>query len=95
MTDIKFIDGLRVYRNEKAPKFVKLNMSVKVDALVKFLTQNQNEQGWVNIDVKESKKSVLYASLNEFKPSSKTLPKGQGLGNPEPKEEDLDTSLPF
>lgn len=62
-----FINGMRVsLPRDGAPKWIKFNISCKVAELTKFLTTNQNEQGWLNIDVKESKTGNIYAELNSW-----------------------------
>lgn len=56
-------------KNEKAPDFVKGSLSVKVDEFIEFLKKNESN-GWVNIDLKESKGGKYYAELNTWKPKS-------------------------
>jgi len=59
--------------HEKAPEFVKGNLSIKVDEAVRFLQDNQ-KNGWVNIDLLKSKKGTLYLKLNEWeKPEKEEL----------------------
>lgn len=68
MNDTIFADGMSVKQGpEKAP-WVKAKVSIKVDAFVDFLNQHKNDGGWVNIDIKESKKGNLYADLNNYLP---------------------------
>lgn len=49
-----------------APDFVKGQISFKVDEFKDYLDTKQRN-GWVNIDLKESKKGNLYLELNEYK----------------------------
>lgn len=61
-----FPNGFIVKRpNEKAPDFIKLNFSIKVDEFVPFLKENQNN-GWCNLDLKLSKQGKLYTQLNTY-----------------------------
>ena len=61
-----FADGIR-FKNPgpKAPTFVKGKISVNVDNFIKFL-QIYSQNGWVNLDLKESKNGVLYLELNTY-----------------------------
>lgn len=68
MADAIFVDGMIVKRRDNAPEFVVANLSVKVAELVPFLEQNQ-KNGWVNIDVKVGKSGKLYASLDTWQPT--------------------------
>ncbi len=51
-----------------APDFVKGKIDIKVDDLMLFLKEHENEKGYVNLDLKESKAGKLYLELNTFKP---------------------------
>lgn len=63
-----FIDGMFVKTpNPKAPEFVRLHLSVKVDEFIEFANRHKNEKGYINIDVLKSKKGKLYLSLNDYK----------------------------
>lgn len=63
-----FADGLGFEKpNEKVAKFITTKMSVNVDKFIKFLQDNKNERGFVNIDVRYSEqKDKHYATLNTF-----------------------------
>lgn len=67
----------------KAPEFIKANLSFKADEFIKFLQENDNG-GWVNVDVKESKNGKIYGELNTWK-------KGDAGQNNPPSREDLKT----
>jgi len=75
MSEKKFAQGILFKRpNEKAPAFVKGNISVKVSEFVPFLQENQNND-WVNLDLLVSKdEQKLYFTLNSWKPESKEKP---------------------
>lgn len=49
--------------------FVKAKISFKVDEFVQWLHENQ-KNGWVNVDVLESKQGNVYAKLNNFEPDT-------------------------
>ena len=71
MIDKIFCDGIFVKRNEKAPEFVIANLSFNVDKFTNFIKAQQNERGWVNIDLKKSKSDIMYAEVNTWKPQAK------------------------
>jgi len=68
MTEEKiFADGMWFQGpGPKAPQFVKGKISVKVDAFIAFLQAHASKSGWVNLDLKESRKGVLYLELNTW-----------------------------
>jgi hypothetical protein len=63
-----FANGL-IFKSpkENTPEFVKGHISVKVDEFTKFLEENDNN-GWVNIDLKKSREGKFYFELNTWKP---------------------------
>lgn len=66
-----FADGFSFRKpHEKAPDFIKGELSVKVDEAIDFLKKHE-DKGWVNIDLKKSKGGKLYLALNTFKPEKK------------------------
>jgi hypothetical protein len=82
--EIEFVDGLIVKApHEKAPSYVKANISIKVEDLGKWL-RGKYKAGdeWVNIDVKEAKSGKWYCAVSTFKPK-----KAQGGG--------ADEDIPF
>ena len=73
MEEKKYAKGLFAKRNEKAPEFVVCNISIKADEFDKFLKENTNEKGYVNLQVLRSKdKGTLYAVLDTFEPKAST-----------------------
>lgn len=64
-----FANGFSFKRRESAPDFVIGNLSVKVDDAVKFLQENQ-KNGWVNLDVLNSKGGKPYIELNTWTPDA-------------------------
>lgn len=77
----EFIDGLFVKNpREGTPDFVKGSLSILVDKFTPYLKSKANSKGYVNIDLLESKEGVLYAKLNDWKPS------GEAKSEPAEKE---------
>ena len=94
MSEIEFVNGLIVKSpSEKAPDFVKANMSIKVQDLMEWLGNRTDE--WINIDVKEAKSGKWYAAVSTFKPKE-----GKEEKKPVPKKsapivEEDESDLPF
>jgi hypothetical protein len=86
-----FADGLIVKRKDSAPEWVKANLSVKVEEFKKFL-DTHNKNGWVNIDVLQSKGGKLYAEKNTWEPKASN--EVQTATHSTPKENDS-SDLPF
>tara|TARA_R100000935_G_C2839573_1_gene170200 strand:+ start:3819 stop:4088 length:270 start_codon:yes stop_codon:yes gene_type:complete len=70
-----FADGFSFKRREGAPEFVIGRQSIKVDEAVAFLKANV-KNGWVNLDIKQSKKGTYYCELDtwEAKPQATAKP---------------------
>ena len=64
---ITFVNGMIAKRQDNAPDFVLCNLSLKVEDLIQFMQQYQNN-GWVNIDIKRSKQGKIFAALNTWRP---------------------------
>jgi hypothetical protein len=62
-----FADGFVFKRNEKAPDFVIGRMSIKADEAIAFIKQHE-ENGWVNLGVKQARSGNYYVELDTFKP---------------------------
>lgn len=71
----QFVQGM-FYRepSDKAPKWVKGNLSFRVKEFTEFLMAQEDERGWVNIDLKESKGGKIYAEVNTYKPQKQEIP---------------------
>ena len=92
--EIEFVDGLFVKApHEKAPDFVKAQISIKVEDLGKWLRAKYKgsleNEGWINLDVKESKGGKWYASVSNYKPK-KEEPAGE-----KPKAKLPEDDIPF
>lgn len=58
--------------NEGAPEFVKGKLSIKVAEAIELLKAKQNNAGYVNLDLLQSKdKTKLYLVVNDWKPPVK------------------------
>ena len=70
MSDPIFVNGL-IFKlpRDNAPDFVKGSLSIRVEELMTFLTEQQTE--WVNIDLKVSRAGKAYAQVNTFVPESR------------------------
>jgi hypothetical protein len=89
----EFVNGLIVKApHEKAPSFVKANISIKREELIEWLNSQQGD--WVNVDIKESQGGKWYAEVNDWKPEG-TRVGGQGERGDAPHEGDGEQDLPF
>lgn len=54
---------------ENAPSFVKMRLGFKVTEFSAFLSQNEKENGFVDVDILEKKDGTgLYGVLNTYQP---------------------------
>jgi hypothetical protein len=97
--EIEFVDGLIVKPpHEKAPDFVKAQISIKVEDLGVWLRgKHKAGEQWVNIDVKVAKSGKWYASVSNFKPKEKAqesreVPPKQKTGG---HFDDMNDDVPF
>jgi hypothetical protein len=67
---MEFVKGLYAKRNEKAPDFVKVNLSFKSSDFIEWIKNNTNAKGYCNIDILESKEGKIYPKLNDWKPTA-------------------------
>lgn len=68
-----YAKGVFVKRNEKAPDFVVCSISFKIDEFAKFVKENKNDKGYVDIQVLKSReKGTMYAVLDTFEPKPNT-----------------------
>tara|TARA_R100000951_G_scaffold40315_1_gene34166 strand:- start:1257 stop:1463 length:207 start_codon:yes stop_codon:yes gene_type:complete len=61
-----FVNGLMAKKpNEKAPDFVKCNLSIKREELIAWLSEKDGD--WINVDIKESGRTLnWYAEVNTW-----------------------------
>lgn len=84
MADKIFADGVFFkLPHDKAPKFVKGNISINVEKFGAFMTAQVNERGWINLDIKESKNGSIYVELNTYQSGQQ---KAQPAQTTQPKE---------
>jgi len=78
-----FVNGM-IFKlpHEKAPDFVKGKISVKVDEFIKFAQENQ-DNGWLNIQLKVSKGGKAYAELDLWKPDGSANKNAEVPAQPE------------
>ncbi len=90
--DVEFVNGLIVKApHEKAPDFVKAQISIKVADLGMWLRDKHKAgEEWVNVDVKASKGGKWYAAVSTFKKGEKPAEKPRSKPS-----DDLDSDLPF
>ena len=55
--------------HDNAPDFVKGKVSIKVEDFEAWMKANA-ENGWLNLDLLESKDGKYYSKLNDFKPNN-------------------------
>lgn len=70
----KFVDGLRVSKpSPKAATFVVAKLGIQVEAFTKYLEDNANANGYVDLDIliSKNKPDSYYAVKNEWKPEQK------------------------
>lgn len=70
MTEKIFAKGFSFKRRESAPDFVIGNLSVKVDEAIETLKANE-KNGWVNLDIVNSKEGKPYVEVNTWTPEVK------------------------
>ena len=82
--------------SEKAPDFVKGKLSIKVDEFTAWLQGHVNNNGWVDIDIKESKGGKIYCELNTYKPERPNIETKEDVPTVEYPEDEIDpSSIPF
>lgn len=69
MSEIQFAQGINVKKKEFSNGGFILKLGIN---MAEFYEKNPtNERGYVNIDLKESKKGNWYAKINTYNPKSK------------------------
>ena len=69
MADKIFVNGIVVkQRHDRTPDYVLANISCKVDELIPCLQQHA-DNGWVNIQIKQSQGGKNYAEVDTWKPT--------------------------
>ena len=98
MTDKIFPEGFFFKKpHQNAPDFVKGKVSIKVDEFVAF-AQTNAKNGWLNINLAESRGGKFYAELDTWEPdgskaSSAPAPAAQSA--PPPVDDPFKDDIPF
>lgn len=76
MADKLFARGIFAREpHEKAPEFVKCELSFKVEDATAWLEEHANNEGWVKVTVKASGKTgAWYCEKNAFVPQKQEAP---------------------
>ena len=72
MSEVKFVNGMLVKKGTYGIK-----AGLKVEDLTVWMLENQDEKGWVNIEIKESKVGNWYAKFDVWKPTATVAPNPQ------------------
>jgi hypothetical protein len=81
MEEKVFADGFTFKRSENAPEFVVGRLSLKVDAAIEFIKQNQ-KNGWINLDVKKARTGNFYIELDTYTPKdNKSVTEAKSVTN--------------
>ena len=74
MSNVQFPTGISAFKpNDKAPSFIKANISIKKAELIEWL---KSQGDTIKLDLKESKDSgKYYLSVNDFAPAQKDVTK--------------------
>lgn len=92
MSEVKFPEGIKAFKpNEKAPSFIKVNLSLNKADLTKWLSTQGDT---IKLDVKESAKGTYYLSVNDYTPAQKDAIQSAEYSKKVAIESDED-SLPF
>lgn len=96
MSDIEFVPGLIVKApHERAPDFVKAQISIKVEELGQFLREKYKaKEDWVNIDVKVAKSGKWYAAVSTYKKEEKAQEPRKG-GSSKVGSGSIEDDIPF
>lgn len=85
--------------NDKAPKFIKGNINIKITDFADWLrdtaSEYQSEKGWIKIVMKESQKGVIYFELDTWKPTPKVEQKSEPAIDHETGEDCSPENIPF
>lgn len=61
-----FAKGFYFKRPATAPAFVVGQISIKASEAIQFIQENQNNAGYVNLDIKNSRDGKYYIELNQY-----------------------------
>lgn len=69
-----FADGFIFKKRDNAPDFVVGQLSIAVEDAIQFIGQHE-KNGWVNLDIKQSRAGKYYIELNQFVPKNQQAEK--------------------
>lgn len=69
-----FADGFIFKKRDNAPEFVVGQLSIAVEDAIQFIGQYERD-GWVNLDIKQSRGGKYYVELNQFVPKKQQAEK--------------------
>jgi hypothetical protein len=68
MSEQIFPEGMRLWPpHERAPQFIKGNLSVHLATFTEWAQQHLDAKGFVKLDLKEGRDAKLYLALNTWK----------------------------
>ena len=70
MKEKKFVDGMQVKRNDRAPDFVVCNVGINVERFLTFAQEHKNRNGYVDVDILQARNGGYYAELNQWEPQN-------------------------
>lgn len=73
-SEIIFADGFIFKKKDNAPDFVVGQLSISVEDAIQFIGQHERN-GWVNLDIKQSRAGKYYIELNQFVPKNQQAEK--------------------
>lgn len=95
MSDIEFVDGLRVYTpHERAPDYIIANGEIDVQAMAAWCAQ-RNDMGKVRIVIKRSQGGKFYAAVDTYKREAEPRPAPVPNADRNKQEEFIDDQIPF
>jgi len=96
--DKVFVNGMIAKRNPNAPEWALVNLSMKVDEMIAFLQQHNNN-GWVNVKVNRGQSGNVYAELDTWKPQQQQAPQQApqqyAPPPPLPPQQNVQDQIPF
>jgi hypothetical protein len=94
MSEQIFPEGMRLWPpHEKAPTFIKGNLSVHVVTFTEWAQQHVDAKGFVKLDLKEGFDTKLYLALNQWKPTKPS--EEQPTEQRQDAQPDSDSEIPF
>ena len=76
MSDKIFANGIFFSKpDSSAPSFVLGKLKIKADEAIQFIKDNQNEAGWLTLEIKNSREGKAYLEVNNYrKPEAAAKP---------------------